>query len=235
MSSSPNAGSTASRSGMRGYLAPSPLNADQAHLAEQIALVENYAGAIHIDFMDGHFVSALAFSPVVVRDLKRVSALPLRCHLMVSAPDQFVDALADFGADVLTVHYECGQHAQRALSRARERSLKTGLALKLDTPVAVIEDQLDEIDSVLIMSIVPGRSGQPFLDKALARIEAARAMIDERELPVEIEVDGGVNEETGRRCIAAGATVIAADSALFKADDPTEAARRMAAIAAGAR
>lgn len=217
----------------RTYFASSPLNADHAHLAEQIALVEEHAEALHLDFMDGHFVPALAFAPAVVRDLKNATALPLRCHLMVEAPDQFIDTLGDYGADLVTVHFECGERADSALRRARERSMKTGLALKLDTPVVAVEARLDQLDSVLIMSIVPGRSGQPFREEALPRIEEVRTMIDDRGLAIDVEVDGGVNEETGRRCIAAGATVLAADSAVFRADDPAQAAQRMAAIAAG--
>lgn len=209
------------------------LSADQARLADQVGLVEEHAEALHVDFMDGHFVPTLGFSPEVVRALKNVTALPLRCHLMVSAPDQFVDTLADFGADLITVHHECGESADRALVSSRERGVKTGLALKLETPVAAIEERLDQIDAVLIMSIVPGWSGQPFEEDALRRIEETRALIDARGLPVDVEVDGGVNAETGQRCIAAGATVLAAATAVFQADDPAEAARQMAGIAAG--
>jgi ribulose-phosphate 3-epimerase len=214
------------------YFAPSPLNADHAHLAAQIALVEEHAGALHLDFMDGHFVPTLAFAPAVVRDLKRVTMLPLRCHLMVSDPDQFIDTFADFGADLIIAHAE-SQSSRSAIRHARERGMKTGVALKLDTPVSAVEDQLDELDSVLIMSIVPGRSGQPFRDEALHRIEEARRLIDGRGLPIDVEVDGGVNEETGRRCVAAGASVLAADTVVFKSDDPNGAARRMATIARG--
>ncbi|HYG95961.1 MAG TPA: ribulose-phosphate 3-epimerase [Solirubrobacterales bacterium] len=219
---------------LRRYFAPSPLNADHAHLADQVALVEDHVEALHLDFMDGHFVPALAFAPAVVRDLKKVTHLPLRCHLMVSAPDQFVDTFADHGADLLTVHHECGEHARDAIRRARERGMKAGLALKLETPVAAAEEMLDQLDSLLIMSIVPGRSGQPFRDEALGRIEEARAMVDRSGLEIDIEVDGGVNEETGRRCIAAGATILAADSVVFRAEDPTRAAKAMAGVAAGA-
>jgi ribulose-phosphate 3-epimerase len=183
--------------------------------------------------MDGHFVPALAFAPQVVRGLKNVTDLPVRCHLMVSAPDQFIDTLADYHADLVTVHFECGESAHRALRRAREHGIKTGLALKLDTPVMAVADQLDQLDSVLIMSIVPGRSGQPFKDEALHRIEEVRTMVDRHGLAVDVEVDGGVNEATGRRCIAAGATILAADTAVFGANDPAQAAQRMAAIAGG--
>lgn len=218
---------------LRRYFAPSPLNADHAHLADQVALVADHVEALHLDFMDGHFVPALAFAPVVVRDLKKVTDLPLRCHLMVSAPHQFVDTFADHGADLLTVHHECGEHARNAIRRARERGMQTGLALKLETPVAAAEEMLDQIDSLLIMSIVPGRSGQAFREEALNRIEEARAMVDRSGLRIDVEVDGGVNEETGRRCIAAGASILAADSVVFRAEDPAKAAEAMAKVASG--
>jgi ribulose-phosphate 3-epimerase len=226
-------GAAGERRRTRGLLAPSVLSADHARLAEQVALVEPHAGALHVDLMDGHFVTALAFAPAVVGALKAVTALPLRCHLVVEAPEQFIDTLADEGADLVIVHVERGEQAQCALASARERGIKTGLALKLDTRLSKIEAQLDELDCVLVMSIVPGWSGQPFRDQALQRIEQVREMIDRRGLDVEIEVDGGINEQTGRRCIAAGATVLAAATSVFQAADPSRAADRMAAIAAG--
>lgn len=218
----------------QGYLAPSLLSADHAHLADAVALVQEHAGALHLDFMDAHFVPTLAFAPEVVGALKRVTALPLRCHLMVSAPERLVDVFADGGADLFTAHVECGEAALRALERARERGMRTGLALKLGTPIAAVEPELERLDAVLVMSIEPGWSGQPFEERALGRIEAVHALIDDRGLAVEVEVDGGVNEQTGRRCIEAGATVLAAASAVFQAEDPAGAAQRLAAAAAGA-
>lgn len=215
----------------RGKLAPSVLSADHSRLGEQVALVEPYADALHVDFMDGHFVPTLGFATAVVGALKSVTELPLRCHLMVEAPERFVDTLAEEGADLLIVHAECGERAERALSMIAERGMEAGLALKLDTPVEAVEGRLGEIDSVLVMSIVPGWSGQAFEPAALGRIEALRALIDRHGAEVEIEVDGGVNEETGGECIAAGASVLAAATAVFQADDPAGAARRLAGIA----
>jgi ribulose-phosphate 3-epimerase len=209
------------------------LSADHGRLAEQVALVEEFSGALHIDFMDGHFVPTLGFAPAVVGALKAATDLPLRCHLMVDAPEHFIDTLGEEGADLVIAHCERGEQAHRALARARERGMKTGLALKLGTPISAIETQLEELDCVLVMSIVPGWSGQAFRGEALGRIAEIRGMIDARGLAVEIEVDGGVNEETGRRCIAAGASVLAAATAVFAAADQAQAARRMAAIAAG--
>jgi ribulose-phosphate 3-epimerase len=232
MTSAARNGATVPGLSTRACLAPSVLSADHARLAEQVALVERHAGALHVDFMDGHFVPTLGFAPAVVGALKAVTELPLRCHLMVEAPDRFVDELCDEGADLLIAHAECGARARSALARARERGVKTGLALKLDTPLSTIEAQLEELDSVLVMSIVPGRSGQAFKDEALERIAHLRESIDARGLAVEIEVDGGVNEETGRRCVTAGATVLATATAVFGASDPALAAQRMAAVAA---
>jgi ribulose-phosphate 3-epimerase len=211
-------------------LAPSVLSADHAHLAEQVNLVHEYAEALHVDFMDGHFVPTLGFAPEVIRGLKGATQLPLRSHLMVCLPDQFIDTLADYGADVVTVHYECGDSARRAIERACERGVKAGLALKLDTPTSVIEACLDEIDSVLIMSIIPGWSGQSFKEEALPRIEEVRAMIDRHGLTIDVEVDGGVDETVAPRCVEAGATVLAAATAVFQAEDPAQAARRMAEL-----
>jgi ribulose-phosphate 3-epimerase len=209
------------------------LSADHARLAEQVGLVERHAGALHLDFMDGHFVPALGFAPAVVGALKAVTDLPLRCHLMVDVPERVVETLAGEGADMVIVHAERGEQARRALVAARDWGMKTGLALKLGTPVSVIEPQLEELDCVLVMSIVPGWSGQAFKDEALQRIAQLRAMIDRRGLDVEVEVDGGVNVETGRRCMTAGATVLAAATAVFQTADPGLAAQRMAAVAAG--
>lgn len=196
-------------------------------------MIESHAGALHVDFMDGHFVPTLGFAPAVVSALKAVTELPLRCHLMVDAPDQYIDTLGKEGANLVIVHLERGEQANRALSDARERGMATGLALKLDTPVSAVEPYLDELDAVLVMSIVPGWSGQAFKDEALGRIEDLRTMIDRRGLAVDVEVDGGINEETGRRCVEAGASMLAAAKAVFQAADPAGAAQRMAAIAAG--
>jgi ribulose-phosphate 3-epimerase len=224
---------TAMAARTKAYLAPSVLSADHAHLAEQVALVEEHAGALHIDFMDGHFVPTLGFAPAVIGALKSATTLPLRCHLMVEEPDRLVQILSDEGADLAIFHAECGARTRAALQHARELGMKTGLALKLDTPVTAIETLLDELDSVLVMSIVPGWSGQAFHEEALHRIADVRATIDRRGLEVEVEVDGGVNEETGRSCVMAGATVLAAATAVFQATDPAEAAHRMTMIIAG--
>ncbi len=219
---------------MTGKVAASILSADFAYLAAQVKLVESHADLIHIDAMDAHFVPPLSVGPVVVESLRRVTDLPLHCHLMVEHPETLLKDFAEAGADIVTCHLEAVENPASMIRQAEALGMRAGLAVNPETPVESVFPHLEALDRVLVMSVNPGWAGQPFLEEALPKIEAARSEIDRRGLSVEIEVDGGIDISTGPRCIAAGATVLAAASSIFKVDDPAEAARRLAEAAGAA-
>ena len=216
---------------MQGKIAASILSADFAYLAEQVKLVEGTVDLIHVDAMDAHFVPPLSIGPVVVESLRRVTGLPLHCHLMVERPEDLFEDFAKAGADIVTCHMEAIDEAGKVIRRAEELGMRAGLAVNPGTAVKDVFPFLDDLDRVLVMSVNPGWAGQEFLEDALPRIESVRGEIERRGLSVEIEVDGGVNESTAPRCLAAGATVLAAASSIFKAADPGQAARRLWDIA----
>jgi ribulose-phosphate 3-epimerase len=216
---------------MPAKIAASVLSADFAHLADQVKLVESHADLIHIDAMDAHFVPPLSVGPVVVEALRRVTRLPLHCHLMIERPEALFRDFAEAGADIVTCHMEAVDDPAATVRRASALGMRAGLAVNPETSVEAVFPHLDLLDRVLVMSVRPGWSGQAFLDQSLSKIESVRGEIGRRGLSVEVEVDGGINEETGRRCLAAGATVLAAASSIFKAPDPTEATRRLASLA----
>lgn len=215
---------------MSAKVAASILSADLAFLGEQVKLVEPHVELIHIDAMDAHFVPPLSIGPVVVESLRRVTGMTLHCHLMVERPLELLEDFADAGADIVTCHVEAVEDPATVLERAAKLGVRAGLAVNPDTPVESVFRHLDELDRVLVMSVNPGWAGQEFLEGALPKIESARSEIERRGLAVEVEVDGGINERTGQRCLAAGATVLAAASSIFKAADPADAARRLAAL-----
>jgi ribulose-phosphate 3-epimerase len=216
---------------MRGKIAASILSADFAYLAEQVKLVEEHVEVIHVDAMDAHFVPPLSVGPVVVESLRRVTGLPLHCHLMVERPETLFEDFAAAGADIVTSHVETVEEPGSVIRRAEKLGMKAGLAVNPDTPVEEVFPHLEQLDRVLVMSVRPGWAGQNFLEESLPKIERARREVDRRGLSVEIEVDGGINEGSAPRCLAAGATVLAAASSIFKAEDPSSAARRLAALA----
>ena len=218
---------------MSAKIAASILSADFGYLADQVKRVEAHADLLHVDAMDAHFVPVLSIGPVVVESLRRVSGLPLHCHLMVSRPETLLPDFADAGADIVTVHMEAIEDPNKIISQASSLGMRAGLAVNPDTPVETVFPHLDELDRVLVMSVQPGWAGQQFIEGALPKIESVRGEIERRGLPVEVEVDGGINEKTGARCVAAGATVLAAASSIFKAADPADATRRLSAMAAG--
>jgi ribulose-phosphate 3-epimerase len=217
-----------------GRLAASILSADFAHLADQVKAVEPYADVLHVDVMDAHFVPPLTIGPVVVESLRPHTRLPLHCHLMVEAPDNLFEDFQAAGTDMVTCHLEALDDPSETIARARKHEFRVGLGLNPETSVDRVFPHLEDIDSVLVMTLYKtGYAGTPFNDDMLRKVEAARAEIDRRGLAVDIEVDGGINEETGRRCIDAGATVLAAASSIFKADDIAMAAKRLAGAARG--
>ena len=198
-------------------IAPSILAADFARLGEEIAAVTD-AGAdyIHVDVMDGHFVPNLTIGPSVVKAVRSASALPFDVHLMISPVDPYIDAFAEAGADILTVHPEAGPHLHRTLQRIRAAGIKAGVALNPGTPASAVEPVIDDLDLVLVMSVNPGFGGQKFIPSQLRKIEAVRALIDKSGRDILLEVDGGVDPETAPRAIAAGATMLVAGSAVFR-------------------
>jgi ribulose-phosphate 3-epimerase len=216
---------------MPGKVAASILSADFAHLAQQVKLVEQHVDLIHIDAMDAHFVPPLSVGPVVVESLRKVTTLPLHCHLMVERPEALFEDFAAAGADIVTCHMEAIDDPAETVRRAASLGMRAGLAVNPATDVDEVFPFLESVDRVLVMTVQPGWAGQRFLDDSLPKVESVRKEIDRRGLAVEVEVDGGIDERSGPRCIAAGATVLAAASSIFKAMDPGDAARRLAAAA----
>ena len=198
-------------------IAPSLLSADFASLGEEVrAITEAGADYIHIDVMDGHFVPNLTIGPAIVAALRPHSKLPFDVHLMISPVDLFIEGFVRAGADIITVHPEAGPHLHRTLQLIRAAGKKPGVALNPATPLGRVETVLEDIDLVLVMSVNPGFAGQEFILSQLKKIETLRKMIDGRGLKAEIEVDGGINPETARLAIAAGADVLVAGTATFK-------------------
>jgi ribulose-phosphate 3-epimerase len=216
---------------MSGKVAASILSADFAYLGDQVKMVEPYADLIHIDAMDAHFVPPLSVGPVVVESIRRVTALPLHCHLMVERPELLLEDFAAAGADIVTCHVEAVEDPAKVIHKAGALGIRAGLAVNPATPVDELFPHLESLDRVLVMSVNPGWAGQPFLESALPKIERVRREIDRHGLDVEVEVDGGIDSATGPRCLAAGATVLAAASSIFKASDPADATRRLAEAA----
>jgi ribulose-phosphate 3-epimerase len=203
---------------MKHLIAPSILSADFACLADEVRSVEK-AGAdwIHVDVMDGHFVPNLTIGPMIVKALRPVTKLPLDCHLMVSNPAQWVDEFADAGANSITVHAEATCHIDRVLHHIKERGCKAGVSLNPGTPIQVIEEVLDLIDLVLIMSVNPGFGGQKFIDGAVSKVERLAKMRGNRKFL--IEIDGGINASNIGMLAVAGVDVFVAGSAVFGSKD----------------
>ncbi len=197
-------------------IAPSILSADFSRLAEEVRAVEE-AGAdwIHIDVMDGHFVPNLTIGPLVVASLRKVTKLPFDVHLMIEQPDNFLEAFAKAGADIITVHAEACVHLHRTLQTIKQLGKKAGVALNPATPLCFLEPVLEDVDLVLIMSVNPGFGGQKLIPSALDRIRQVRKWIEERGLTIDLEVDGGINADTIAKVAAAGANVFVAGSAVF--------------------
>jgi ribulose-phosphate 3-epimerase len=211
-------------------IAPSILSADFARLGEEARAVEA-AGAdwLHIDVMDGHFVPNITIGPVVVKALRPHLSIPFDVHLMIAPADPYLEAFREAGADHILIHPEAGPHLDRSLRRIRELGARAGVVLNPSTPPEAIEWVLGEIDQILVMSVNPGFGGQSFIASQLAKIARLRTMIDESGLDIVLEVDGGVDPETARACVEAGAAALVAGSAVFK-DGPARYAANIAAL-----
>jgi ribulose-phosphate 3-epimerase len=201
-------------------IAPSILSADFGRLADEVKAIEA-AGAdyVHVDVMDGRFVPNITIGPLVVEAVKRATSLPLDVHLMIVEPEKYVPEFIKAGASIVTVHVEASPHLHRTLQQIRALGAKAGVVLNPSTSLTTIEEVLGDLDQVLLMSVNPGFGGQAFIPQTVDKVRRLRAMFDAKGLKVDIEVDGGINAETAKQVVAAGATVLVAGNAVFKAKD----------------
>jgi ribulose-phosphate 3-epimerase len=197
-------------------IAPSILSCDFGRLAEEIAAAgEAGADWIHVDVMDGHFVPNITLGPVITRAARRATELTLDVHLMIESPDRYLEAFAEAGADILTVHQEACPHLHRTLQAVRELGVRAGVAVNPGTPVEAVLDVLPALDLLLVMSVNPGFGGQSYISGSTGKVRRARALLDAAGSPAELEVDGGVDASNAAELARAGATVLVAGSAVY--------------------
>jgi len=212
-------------------IAPSILSADFNNLGRDILMInQSEADWIHFDVMDGVFVPNISFGIPVIQAVKKIATKPLDVHLMIVNPDPYIKPFKDSGADILTVHYEVCKHLHRTVSAIHDEGMKAGICLNPHTPVSVLENILNEVDVVLLMSVNPGFGGQKFIQNTLRKVAALRRLIEEKKSSALIEIDGGVNLENGKLLFEAGADVLVAGNSIFGASDPTMAIHQLKSL-----
>jgi ribulose-phosphate 3-epimerase len=215
-------------------IAPSILAADFARLADEIRKVEaGGADLIHVDVMDGHFVPNITIGVPVVAALRKVTSLPLDVHLMIEAPDRYLERFVEAGAAMLTVHVEATRHLHRTVTRIRELGAKAGVAFNPATPIDTLEEIGGDVDHVLVMSVNPGFGGQSFITRSYEKIAAVRQMLDRAGRTAAIEVDGGVDTGNAAALVRAGVSILVAGVSIFHTDDPCAATRALRAAVEG--
>lgn len=202
-------------------VSPSLLSADFLHLSKDIEMVNHsQADWFHLDIMDGVFVPNISYGLPVVSQIKKMATKPLDVHLMIVQPERYVEAFHKAGADILTVHYETCTHLHRTIQQIKAQGMKAGVSLNPHTPVSLLEDVIEDIDVVLLMSVNPGFGGQTFIEQTINKVDKLKKLIMESNSHTLIEIDGGVNFETGKRLVNAGADALVAGSFVFNSPDP---------------
>ena len=213
-------------------IAPSILAANFAALGEGIAAVERGgADLIHVDVMDGHFVPNISMGPPIVKSVRRVANVPLDVHLMITDPDRYIDAFAEAGASMISVHVEVLPHLHRTVHAIKELGLKAGVVLNPSTPVGALEEIAADVDYVLVMSVNPGFGGQTFIPRSESKVREVRALLDRAGNQALVEIDGGIDHDNVGRVVAAGVRMVVAGSSIFHTPDPERATRELKAAA----
>ena len=214
-------------------VAPSLLAADFLKLGQEIDMVnESLADWFHLDVMDGQFVPNISYGMPIIKQIKSLAKKPLDVHLMIERPEQYLSTFRECGADVITVHYEACTHLHRTIQQIKETGAKAGVALNPHTPVSLLENVIEDLDLVLIMSVNPGFGGQKFIYQTLAKVREAKDMITVRNTQTVIEVDGGVGLQNAEKLLQTGADVLVAGSSVFRAENPTLAIEQLKNVGA---
>ncbi|MBI3050916.1 ribulose-phosphate 3-epimerase [Candidatus Woesearchaeota archaeon] len=209
---------------------PSILSADFSRLGEEVSRLEPHVDGFHFDVMDGHFVPNITYGPVVLEAVRKCTRLPIEADLMIDNPAFFIEDFARAGADIITVHVEADRHLHRTLKSIRELGKVPGVSLNPSTPLSAVEHVLEDVGIVLVMTVNPGFGGQRFIESMVPKIRRLRELMSDKGLKVEIEVDGGINQETGRKCVSAGADILVAGSYIYKGSDPVANARLLKSL-----